>query len=141
MKGLKNEGDGQPVPDTDHDDARLIGSLVADIMDGISPPERPADAVRPAGGCGNRNGGARSPASWLTKCVKVSGGVHAACRTRLDAASEARLSRVAQPFEANVSHWSLGILSRNIHERTVCGETEQIEATASGEPACFTIDA
>ncbi len=64
---------------------------------------------------------------------------HAACRTRLFAASDARLSSVAHPFAANVSHWSLGMLSRNIHERTVCGDTRQTVATASGVPACFTM--
>jgi hypothetical protein len=68
-------------------------------------------------------------------------GVHAACRVRLLAASDARLSSVAHPFAANVSHWSLGMLSRNIHERTVWGETEQTAATVSGVPACFTMDA
>lgn len=64
---------------------------------------------------------------------------HAACRVRFSAASAARLSSVAHPLDANVAHWSLGILSRKIHERTVCGETEQIEATVSGVPAFFTM--
>jgi hypothetical protein len=66
---------------------------------------------------------------------------HADFLARLFAASSANRSVEAQPLAANVAHWSLGILSRNIQERTVCGETEHTEATVSSSPALLTIDA
>jgi hypothetical protein len=66
---------------------------------------------------------------------------HADFLARLFAASSASRSVEAQPLAANVAHWSLGILSRNIQERTVCGETEHTEATVSSSPALLTIDA
>ncbi len=139
MKGNIFEQPSEPAAvDVDENEARLIGQIVAEIM-GAIVPQRPGDGSHPlAEIVGDRQ-------RFESACRPIGTGgctdVHAACRTRLDAASDARLSRVAHPFEANVSHWSLGILSRNIQERTVWGETEHMPATVSGVPACFTIDA
>lgn len=110
--------------DTNGNEARQIGEIISDMW------------------CKNgRSDFQAAPKVVLPVSVKESGqGInHAAFRARLFAASSARLSSDAQPLAANVDHWSLGMLSRRIQDRTVCGDTEQMAATVSGSPACFTI--
>lgn len=81
MKGNEKEGQANTgQPECAEDEARLIGDLIREIMDrqGFL---RPALPVRPQGGDLNKNGGSdfQAAPSRLTKCVKVSGGIHAAC--------------------------------------------------------------
>ena len=105
MKGNEKEGQtntGQP--ECAEDEARLIGDLIREIMDrqGFL---RPALPVRPQGGDLNKNGGSdfQAAPSRLTKCVKVSGGIHAAWLSGLYAAIQLRtrstvLVRTSRPL-------------------------------------------
>ena len=53
MERNENERDGSPCPDTNENEARNVGAIVAEIMDGLTnPPSQPVAVNSQRFGCG-----------------------------------------------------------------------------------------